>query len=56
MAFVANLMLFAAKNFTNRSRTGEFTAMIRVAPFFDSHCIFGQGGKGLPLDFNDFVC
>ena len=41
MGFVINLMLSAAvKNFANRSRTDEVTAMDRVTPFFDSRCIF----------------
>ena len=48
MGFVANLMLFAAvkvffpqwKNFANRSRIDEVTAMVRVAPFFLNHGVY----------------
>ena len=38
MGFVVNLMLLQQwKNFANRSRTDEVTAIVRVAPFFLNH-------------------
>ena len=43
MGFVGNLLLFAAvKEFCKSIKIDKVIAMVRVAPFFDSRCIFGQ--------------
>ena len=45
MDFVGNLSLFAAvKKITNRSRIDKVIAMVRLAQFFDSQCIYDVSG------------
>jgi len=51
MKFVGNLLLFAAvKDFANRSRIDKVIAMVRVAPFFDSRCIYSAPAQETAKD------